>query len=70
MVACRGRVCLSPVSLQTSTSCRHGTDQMWFARHLARVTAHVRRTITPALLSANATILITSTFLNTDEDDV
>ena len=29
MDACRGRVCPSPVSLQTSTSCCLGTDQMW-----------------------------------------
>ena len=29
MDACRGRVCSSPVSPQTSTSCRLGTDQMW-----------------------------------------
>ena len=29
MDACPGRVCPSPVSVQTSTSCRLGTDQMW-----------------------------------------
>ena len=29
MLAGDDRVCLSPVSLQTSTSCRLGTDQMW-----------------------------------------
>ena len=29
MDACRGRVCPSPVSLHTSTSCRFGADQMW-----------------------------------------
>ena len=29
MDTCRGRVCPSPVSLQTSTICRLGTDQMW-----------------------------------------
>ena len=27
--ACRGRVYPSPVSLETSTSCRLGTDQIW-----------------------------------------
>ena len=29
MDTCWGRVCPSPVSLQASTSCRLGTDQMW-----------------------------------------
>ena len=29
MDACRGRVSPNSVSLQSSTSCRHGTDQMW-----------------------------------------
>ena len=29
MDACWGRVCPTPMSLQTSTNCRIGTDQMW-----------------------------------------
>ena len=33
------------------------------ARHFAMVTAHARRTTSPALLSINATILIAATFL-------
>ena len=41
MDVCRRRVCPSPVSPQTSTSCRLGNV---VARHLARVTAHARRT--------------------------
>ena len=44
MDACRGRVCPSPVSLQSSTRCRLGTDQN------AMVPVHARRTTSPALI--------------------
>ena len=49
--------CLLPLeemSLQTSTSWCVGTDQMWLQYISQGVTAHARRTSSPALLSANA----------------
>ena len=63
MLAGDDRVCPSPVSLQTSTSCRLGTDQMWLQDILQG--SLLMQEEQPPLLSANATLRIAATFLTT-----